>query len=225
MREKELYDPITGRLIATVFLNEDNRIEGTVRYYDQGNKDTESIRLVVKPKRNDSGYIDDSSCDVLLSKLTTNSGFVSLSNSNGNLFYISNKGGVNKIELKGMVLQPDMSVKFDGTSATLYGLKMTLSTTYMTSSNGDIKNLSELKLIGFNGTTLKSNYLEVGEGDRILSSHMFSNTEIELVRKVYKDMNSDSPLFISIKNLNSSELNGVFNGQQVPTLGEIRNLR
>lgn len=225
MSTKTIRDPVTNRVIATTTLNDDGRIEGTVNIFLSTDSDsTPSARLVVKPKRNESGYIDKTSCEIPYSELInkTNNSNLLLTNTD-NILYFKNEhkeseDNIRTVELKGLLMKDNKDIVYDGTTSEISYPLINLSTTLKTNSSGDVKLLSELILTTKNGTSLKNNYLEVGEGNKILSSHLYSNTNVELLRKIYKDQNINKPLLITIKNIAGDIINGEYKGQQVPTV-------
>lgn len=210
MEEKVIYYPGTNKVFMKVDVDENNNINGKINIYDKENSEKIIQKLVVK---------DDI---IRMSEINQNNINMKLVGDSKEQNFILERNNNKVIEFLGLKFKND-KLDFEGTTSTLYGSNFNINATLI--RNGSLINiLSEMKLTTENRLGVTSNYREVGSGNHILSSHLTNNTGIELLRKVYKEGNYLKPVYIVLQDITEDEIHGVYNGNQVPTLGRAENL-
>lgn len=210
MEEKVIYYPGTNKVFIKVDVDEKNNINGKINIYDKVNSTQVIQKLVVKDDVIRMSEIKQNNITMKLVGDSKEQNFILERNNNKVIEFLGLKFKNNKLE-------------FEGTTSTLYGRDFSINSTLI--RNGSLLNiLSEMKLVTENRLSIGSNYREVGTGNYILSSHLTNNTGIELLRKVYKEGNYLKPVYVVVKDITEDEIHGVYNGNQVPTLGKAENL-
>lgn len=211
MKEITINYPGTNNTFITVSVDDNNNINGKINIHDKSNVNNILQRMVVK---------DDK---VLFSEIINGTTNMKLIGDSNKFNFILEKGGSKVTELLGLKKNGIGDLDFDGTTSTIFGNNFSISSTLIRNSS-TINILSEMKLTTGNRLEIKSTYREVGSGNHILSSHFINETGVELIRKVYKNGNYLQPVFMVVKDITEDEIHGVYNGNQVPTLGTIENL-
>lgn len=211
MSEKIVYYPGTSKVFMKVEVDDDLNINGGINVYDKDNSNLLIQRLVVK---------DDA---VLFSEIKENNNVMRLVGDTKTQNFIVTNNGSGVIDLLGLSLSSG-KLDFDGTTSVVRGSDFNISSTLIRNSE-TLKILNEMKFSTDTRLELSTSYREVGIGDYALSSHLINETGIEMVRKLYANGNYLKPVFMILKDIKEDEIHGVYNGNQVPIVGKVENLK